>query len=517
MVADRVEVVSRRAGADEAWRWSSDGKGTFDLAPAAADTPRGTTITLHLKEDASEFLQEGELRRIVHTYSDHISFPIFLATSGGEEEGAADNQLNAANALWTRPKSEISEEQYKEFYHHVGGMYDDPALTVHYTAEGRQAYTTLLFVPNLPPFDLYDPQRSGHIRLYVKRVFITDDAKLLPSYLRFVRGVVDSEDIPLNISREMLQNNPLMAAMRKAITGKVLNELGKCADNDADKFRGIWQNFGAVLKEGLYEDPERRDALYKLARFETTRSDKPAEAAESETPAAEGEEKKDEAAATKRWRSLTDYVAAMQDGQKAIYYLTGDNREQLLASPQLEGYLARGLEVLLLSDPVDAFWVTTAAGYEGKPFRSITQGSADLAEIPLTEEAAKDKGEEIAADALIDKLKSVLGDEVSDVQKSARLIGSPACLIAPAFAPDRQMEKLMQRQQGGKSGLKPILEINAGHALAHALNDSLAGNKDERFADLAFLLLDEARILEGGTPADPAKFAERLNRLVTGG
>lgn len=511
MVADRVDVISRRAGAFESWQWTSDGKGAFELATLDEEAPRGTRITLHIKDDATKFLEENEIRSIVHTYSDHISFPIFLQSpeqvpeDDEKEDDTTDaqQQLNAANALWTRPKNEITPEQYKEFYHHTGGMFDDPSITLHYTAEGRQLFTALLFIPSIPPFDLYDAQRSAHIKLYVKRIFITDDAEILPSYLRFVRGIVDSEDIPLNLSREMLQNNPLLTSIRKAVVNKLLSELTKCANKDPEKYLQIWEHFGAVMKEGLYEDPERRDTLYKLTRFHSTLKGLDSKI-ESDTPK------------TEIWRSLTDYVADMPEKQDAIYYLAGDNMDQLKASPQLEGYLARGLEVLLLADPVDSFWVTTAAGFEGKPFRSITQGNdATLDDIPVKEGNETPKTEDTTSDALLERLKTTLTDEVMDVKKSSRLVGSPACLIASSQAPDRQLEKMLSQQKGGAMpGMKPILEINANHAMAKALNSAIVDNKEERFDDLAFILLDEARILEGNAPADPAKFTERLNRLL---
>ncbi len=358
MVAKRVDVISRRAGSDKTFLWSSDGKGAFEISKQEEASPHGTRITLHIKDDATEFLEEDKIRHIVHTYSDHISFPIFLKGEKaepieGEEDDTpeADQQLNAANALWTRPKSEISAEQYKEFYHHTGGMFDDPALTIHYSAEGRQLFTALLFVPSMAPFDLYDQQRDSHIKLFVKRIFITDDAKILPSYLRFARGVVDSEDIPLNLSREMLQNNPLLTSIRKAVTNKLLSELKKCANKQPDDYRKIWESFGPVMKEGLYEDPERRDTLYELVRFKTTKTEM---ASKVET---------DEDDKANPWRSLKDYVADMPEEQNAIYYLAGHNLDQLKASPQLEGYLARNIEVLLMADPVDSFWVSTAAGY----------------------------------------------------------------------------------------------------------------------------------------------------------
>lgn len=514
MVADHVDVISKRAGSSEVWKWTSDGKGTFELTSVEGEHPRGTTIVLHFKDDAVEFLEESELRRIVHTYSDHISFPIFLKGQDSdkpteEEEGEteeAQQQLNAANALWTRPKNEITPDQYKEFYHHTSAMFDEPAVTVHYTAEGRQLFTALLFVPSMAPFDLYDQQRHSHVKLFVKRIFITNDAEILPSYLRFVRGIVDSEDIPLNLSREMLQNNPLLTSIRKAVTNKLLLELTKCADKDPEKYIRIWESFGPVMKEGLYEDPERRDTLYKLTRFRSTKY-----ALESSV---ESDESKEDAK-TNEWRSLKDYVADMPEKQDAIYYLAGDNMEQLKASPQLEGYLARGLEVLLMADPVDSFWVSTAAGYEGKPLRSITQGNATLDDIPLKEGKETPDSDDDTSDALIERLKTTLKDDVMDVQKSSRLVGSPACLIASTQAPDRQLEKMLAQQKGGSMpGMQPILEINTSHAMAKALNSAIAGSKDQRFSDLAFLLLDEARILEGNAPADPAKFTERLNRLL---
>ncbi len=519
MVADRVDVISRRAGSDESFQWTSDGKGAFDITPLKEEQAFGTRITLHMKDDALEFLEESDIRRIVHTYSDHISFPIFLK---GEEKApdpedktdddkASDEtasepeealqQLNAANALWTRSKSDITPEQYKEFYHHTASAFDDPALTIHYTAEGRQLYTSLLFVPSMPPFDLYDAKRSAHIKLFVKRIFITEDAEILPPYLRFVRGIVDSEDIPLNLSREMLQNNPLLSSIRKAVTNKVLSELTKLADKEPDKYLQVWEHFGAVMKEGLYEDVERRDTLYKLTRFKTTLNEL-------------GTKVESDEADNSGWRSLDDYIKDMPDEQNAIYYLAGDNMEQLKASPQLEGYLARGLEVLLLADPVDSFWVSTAAGYEKKPFTSITQGNAALDDMPIKDGDEPKKADDSDNDALLERLKTALKEEVADIQTSSRLVASPACLIASAQAPDRQLEKMLAQQGSAMPGVKPILEINASHAMAKALNSAIIDNKDERFSDLAFLLLDEARILEGNAPKDPAKFTERLNRLL---
>jgi len=493
MVADHVDVLSRKAGAKTVNLWSSDGAGGFDVAKApkalARTLKRGTIVTLHLMEDAKAYLEETELERIVRAYSDHVTFPINLEI---ERDGRPElRQLNAASALWTRPKSEIDEDHYREFYHHVAGQFDQPAITIHYHAEGRHEYTVLLFVPSTRPFDLFDPSRKGRIKLYVKRVFITDDAEIVPAYLRFVRGLIDSEDMPLNISREMLQNNPIVASIRKAVTGRILSEIGKLAETDEQKFLPVWEAFGGVLKEGLYEDFERRDQLFEIARFRTS--------------------------AGEDWRGLKQYVGDMRPEQTAIYYIIGDSLEQLRASPQLEGYRARGVEVLLLTDPVDNFWVTTALGYEGKPFQSLTQGEADLSNFPLLDEKGKkgDKKKPPAKAEILGRLKTLLADAVDDVRESKRLVSSPACLVAASGAPDRGMEMLIERQMGEAARL-PILEVNLSHPLVNAL-DEISGAKPKEFEDLAWLLLDEARILEGRPPADPAKFSERLNRLVLAG
>ncbi|MCH8239399.1 MAG: molecular chaperone HtpG [Proteobacteria bacterium] len=496
MVADRVEVLSRKAGSKSVHMWRSDGATGFELDKASraqADTvPRGTVVTLHLKSDARDYLDEQELARIVRRYSDHIAFRIdFLSLKDGKEER---RQLNSASALWTRARKDITEDQYKEFYRHAGGLFDAPALTIHYKAEGRHEYHVLLFVPAVAPFDLHDPSGKGRVRLYVRRVFITGDADILPAYLRFMRGVIDSEDIPLNISREMLQNNPVAAAIRKAVTNRVLSELKTLAEKDKDKFEDLWSNFGAVLKEGLYEDMERRDALFEIARFRTSNGD--------------------------AWRALSDYVAGLKPGQTAIYYLAGESLEQLRGSPQLEGFAARGVEVLLLSDAVDNFWVTTALGFDGKPFQSITQGETDLSAIPLLETKEGEKGadEKIALEiaALAGKLKTLFADELSDVRLSVRLVGSPACLVAPAGGPDRGLGKILE-QQSGKGGVRPVLEINPSHPLVQALAEAGKGKASADFDDLAWLLLDQARILEGAPPRNPAKFAQRMNKFVLGG
>ena len=488
MVADRIEVTSRRAGEAMAHVWTSDGASGFEIRAAteaeAAGIPRGTRVKLHLKEDAGNFLEAYEIERIVKTYSDHILFPVEVAG----EDGAL-RQINAASAIWQRSRSEVTPEAYTEAYRSLSHQLDEPALTLHTKAEGRQSYAALLFVPGEPPLDLFDVERKGRIKLYVRRVFITEDAALLPSYLRFVRGVVDSEDVPLNISREMLQNNPQVAQIRRAITGRMLSELETTAAKDQARYEKIWQTFGAVLKEGIYEDVERRAQLLGLARFRST--------------------------AGTDWRSLKDYVAAMRPGQAEIYYLAGDSLDRLRASPQLEAALARGVEVLLLDDHVDSFWTTQGLKFEDKTFRSLSRGETDLTAIPILEgqpqaPSTADAGELIAA------LKSALGENVSDVRASTRLVSSAVCLVAAGMGPDLALERLL-KHRGQAFSMKPVLEINPAHPVLALLADSAKAGQTEDVSELAHLLLDEARILEGEPPLDPAKFAQRLNRFLTRG
>jgi molecular chaperone HtpG len=489
IVAERVEVVSRRAGS-EAWhKWSSQGTGDYTIEPSDGDglTGCGTRIRLFLRADAREFVDGDRIETIVKAYSDHVAHPIMLAI-----DKETRRQINSASAIWARPKTEITPEQYKEFSGHVCGLYGDPALTIHYRAEGRNEYTVLLFVPAERPFDLFDPARTGRQKLYVRRVFITDDADLLPAYLRFVRGVIDSQDMPLNISREMLQHNPTVARIRKAVTNRVLSELKKCAEGEPERFAGIWKAFGAVIKEGLYEDMERRDQLFEVVRFRTTRSD-------------------DETV------SLKDYVGRLKENQTAIYYLTGEDAARAARNPRLEGFRARDVEVLLLTDPVDSFWVRTALGYDGKPFRSIEEGADDLAAIATTrvEDPATEE-DPAALGTLLAVVKQALGDAVKDVVRSARLTTSAVCLASDKAGLDRTLEKLLSRQRDtGVTVSAPVLEVNAGHPLIKAL---AARAKTEgasaELADAAHLLLDQAHILEGEAPGDSEGHARRIASLM---
>jgi molecular chaperone HtpG len=492
MVASEVEVVSRQAGSDEAWRWRSDGKGAFTVEPAALDAAprRGTRVTLKLTDEAKEFADAATIERVVAEYSAHVPVPIVLTMGGGE----AEKTLADGSALWRKPKSAVTPAEYNEFYGHVSGQYDEPALTVHYRAEGRHEYSVLLFVPSVKPFDLFDPDRKGRIKLYVRRVFITDEARILPAWLRFVRGVIDSEDLPLNISREMLQKNPVLETIGKAVTNRILADLEKLAGEDPERYLKVWDAFGAVLKEGLYEDAERRDQLYKLARFRTT-------------------------AAPDGWRGLADYVAALRPNQTAIYYALGEDAKKILAGPHLEGFARRGIEVLLLADPVDAFWVRTALGYDGKPFQSVTQGAANLDAIPLKEGSeASDEAPDAAFATLAALFKQTLGDKVSDVRASTRLATSAVCLVAPDLGYDRRLEKILSANDQLKAISAPVLELNPGNPLIKALSaKASAGNAASAVEDAAVILLGEARILDGELPDDPADFSARIAKLMEKG
>ena len=483
MAADKVTVLTRKAGETHGWRWESDGKGEFTIAETDG-LPRGTKIVLHLREGDDEYLDEARLGGIVRKYSDHIAIPILF---GDGEEAKA---LNSASALWTRSKSEITADQYKEFYHHVGHAFDDPWLTLHWRAEGALEYTNLLYVPSTKPFDLFDPKRAHRVKLYVKRVFITDAAEgLIPPYLRFLRGVVDSEDLPLNISREMLQHNPMLAKIKAGITRRVLSELSKKAKDseNAAEYDTFWENFGAVLKEGLYEDYEHRDELLKLLRFRTTAGDDLV--------------------------SLEQYVARMKEGQDAIFTISGDDIDTLLRSPQLEGFKAKGVEVLLLTDPVDEFWMPSVGVYDGKPFKSVTRGGADLGKIKGEEpEKPEEKAPEGELTDLLALLKLTLSDVVKDVRKSERLTDSAVCLVADDNDMDMHLERLLKqhKQLNGEVG-KRILEINPSHALIKRLAERAKGSgATDALEDAAWLLLDQARIVEGEPLPDPAAFARRL-------
>lgn len=486
MVAERIVVTSRHAGSGEVWTWSSSGGSGFEIAPAGEDDARriarGTEIVLHLKPDAKKYLETYEIERIVGAYSDNIQFPIELKPEDGEPR-----QINSASALWQRSKSELKPEDYAQAYKSIAGAFDEPAMTLHYRAEGRYSYAVLLFAPSTKPFDLFEPSRKGRVKLYVRRVFITDDADLLPAYLRFIRGVVDSEDLPLNISREMLQNNPQLAQIRKAVTSRVVGELESLGDKEPENFAKIWDAFGPVIKEGIYEDYERREKLLALSRFTTTSGEK---------------------------RSLKQYIAELKPNQTEVYFLVGDSIERLKSNPKLESAAARGIEVLLLTDPVDAFWTSAPLDFEGKPLKSLSQGDIDFGLIPLLDDHKEETKSDTDEAATIALIKTALGDRVADVRASQRLTSSASCLVAGSHGPDRELERLLARQNRG-AGTKPILEINLRHPLVAAIARTEAGSATSD--DLSLLLLEQAQILDGELPEDPAAFAARLNRLVLRG
>ena len=505
MVADTVDVITRRAGEDKAWKWSSDGKGTFAIEEAER-AGRGTSVILHLKDGEDEFFEPARLRQIVKTYSDHIGFPIVLldgqaedAEAGGETEGdgkSGEQTLNAASSLWTRAKKDITDEQYKEFYHHVGHAFDEPWLVLHNTVEGVVSYTSLLFVPSTAPFDLFDPERKPKVKLYVRRVFITDDCEgLLPSYLRFLRGVVDSEDLPLNISRETFQHDPRLAKMRSGLVKRVLDELARKAEN-AEDYARFWEAFGAVLKEGIYEDFENRDKLLSLARFHSTA----------------GEE----------LTSLDGYIERMKPGQDAIYTISGSELEALRRSPQLEGFRAKGVEVLLLTDPIDEFWMPSVRTYKDKPFRSAASAGTDLGKIEGGEAAAEGEAEAAppaGVEALTAALKAALGEAVKDVRASKRLTESAVCLVAGEGDLDMHIERLLRQHRQLGAAVPRVLEINPKHPLILSLA-ALAAAGDggkEALSEAAFLLLDQARILEGEAVADVSAFARRMTAMMERG
>ncbi len=475
MVADRVVVISRKAGTDEAWSWSSDGKGAYTLQPATRDAP-GTDVTLHLREDATEFLEPHRLETVVRTWADHVTLPVTILRDGNEVAA------NEGTALWRKSRGEVTPEQAREFYHHVAHAFDDPWATIHWRAEGALEFTAMLFVPGSRPFEAFEQERESKVRLHVRRMFITDEAALLPPFLRFVKGVVDTEDLPLNVSREMLQTTPTLARIRKAVTGKVLGELRTRAKEPED-YAKFWENFGPILKEGIWEDFEHRTEAAALARFRSS--------------VVEG------------WTSLADYVGRMRDGQAAIYYLAGETDAALRASPQLEGFRARNIEVLLLADPVDAFWPDRLHEFEGKPLRSVTQGVADLATVAPAEAPSGDAAD---LDRLVAALKASLGEAIADARATDRLVDSAVVLAASGAGPDLQLQRLMRRSGQAMPAAPPILELNPRHRLVRAL--AARAERGEPIDEAAHLLLDLARVQDGEPPADAAAFARRLGTVI---
>lgn len=486
MVADKVDVISRKAGETQGWHWTSDGTGEFTIE-AVEKASRGTDIILHLKKGEAEWLEAARLEHVIAKHSEHVALPIHL------KDGAEEKHVNQQAALWTKSKSEITSEQYRDFYRHIAHAWDEPWATIHFKAEGKIDYTALLFIPSQRPFDLFQPERKQSLKLYAKRIFITDQSdEILPGWLRFVKGLVDSEDLQLNISREMLQASPIIAKIRAALVKRVLSDLNKKSnDDDKSSYESFWNNFGPVLKEGLYEDVASRDEILKLARFRSTASD--------------------------GWVSLADYVARMKEGQKAIHYISGDNLDMIARSTQLEGFKAKDIEVLLLTDPIDEFWIPAVGKFGDVEFRSVTRAGDDLDAVKAPEDKKKEEkpiAENI--DSLISFLKVTLKDNVKDVRLSERLTDSACCLVADSGDMDMHLERLMKQHKRLEASLPRVLEINGRHPLVDAMTKqaSQEGNWTE-LAEAAWLLLDQAKIQDGEPLADPGAFVKRLNTLLT--
>ena len=492
IVADRITVESRRAGLapEEGVRWRSEGAGDFEVETIARPK-RGTTVTLHLREGEDEFLKTWRLKSIVSKYSDHISLPILMRKEEWDAEKSEAvvkdewETVNKAAALWSRPKSDITDAQYQEFYKQISFDSEAPLAYTHNRVEGRTEYTQLLYVPAKAPFDLWNRDKRGGVKLYVKRVFIMDDAEaLMPVYLRFVKGVIDSADLPLNVSRELLQESRDVKAIREGSTKRVLSMLEDVAENQKDKYTAFWKEFGAVLKEGVGEDHANQERLARLLRFASTEAD-------------EGV-------------SFADYVARMKEGQEAIYFITADTLAAARSSPQIEIFRKKGIEVLLLVDRVDEWMLSHLHEFDGKPLQSVARGAVDLGK--LQDEEEKKKAEE-AADAfkpVLERLKAALKDRAKDVRVTTRLVDSPACLVVDEGDISGHLARMLKQAGQAAPASQPVLEVNAEHALVKRLAD------DARFDDLAHILFDQALLAEGGQLEDPAAYVRRVNVLLAG-
>ena len=483
MVADKVEVVSKKAGTDSAFKWESDGATGYSIEPAERDAA-GTTITLHLKKADKEYASDVRLRHLVKKYSDHVAHPIKLVDDNGEM-----TTLNTVEALWTKAPKDISPEDYKSFYNSVGATYDDPFLTIHNKAEGAIEFTNLLFAPSTPPFDLFDPERNSKINLYINRVFITDDCNdLVPKWLRFLRGVVDTPSLDLNVSREMLQQSVSMGKIRKAIVKKVMSEIKKKIKKNSEAYDGFWGNFGKVIKEGLYEDNENREKIVEICRFQSSQKS--------------------------ALISLEAYIEAMPDGQSDIYYLTSDDMAKAAVSPHLEGFAAKNIDVLLLTDPIDEFWIGMMPDYKDKKFISISRGEIDIDSIKSDDAPKEDSADADDYVELIAMIKADLAELISDARISKTLTSSPSRLVAVENGMDIQMERMMKAQNPNFEGAPKILEINGGHDLIKAMQSAKPQEQTEILKDLSLLLFEQAQILDGKIPHDTQGFARRLTKVM---
>nr|WP_216664370.1 MULTISPECIES: molecular chaperone HtpG [unclassified Oceanispirochaeta] len=491
MVADKVDVISRKAGEDSAWKWSSDGREGFSLDSAEREEGNGTSVILHLNDTGKEYANRYDLEQIIKKYSNHIAFPIFLHYESSSYEGEGDDkkevkedkieQINAASALWKRSTKEIKDEEYNEFFKSISNDMDDPLHRIHTRAEGTLEYTTLFFIPKKAPFDMYQADYKPGVKLYVRRVFITDDDKeLLPTYLRFIRGVIDSEDLPLNVSREILQKNKVLASIRNASVKKILSELKKLSDKE-EEYKNFIEQYNRPLKEGIYSDYANKDDLMELVRYKST--------------SVEG------------WTSLAAYVDRMTEDQKSIYFITGDNEGTLRNSPLLEAYKKKGIEVLIMDDEIDEIVAPMMGSYKEKEMKGVNKsGSAD--DLKTDEDKEKEK----SVEPLLKKIKDALGEEVKDVVASSRLHESPSCIVADENDPTAQMQQMLKAMgQTEMPEIKPILEVNPDHAIVKQLQDS---SDMTLLEDVSHLLLDQAILAEGAPLKDPHAFAKRLNRVL---
>lgn len=496
IVASKVELLTLKAGLskDEAVKWTSEGTGEYSIENTTKEH-NGTTITLYLKEDNDEFLSDWQLRSLIRKYSDHINYPIKMQKmpehdkDGKEIISDEKETVNKANALWTRNKNDITEEEYKEFYKHISHDYNDPMVWSHSQVEGKQEYTQLLYIPSKAPFDLYDHNRRYGIKLYIKRVFIMDDAeKLLPNYLRFVRGIIDSQDLPLNISREILQSSKDIDSIRSGSTKKILSLIENIAKNEPDNYSKIWTEFGNVIKEGVIEDFSNKDRIASLLRFASTFND-------SHTQSV----------------SLDDYISRMKEGQEKIYFITAETYNAAKNSPHLEIFKQKGIEVLLLTDRIDEWLVGHLTQYNKKDLTSVTKANLDLGKLSDKKEEVEEQNKEELNKPILEKIKSTLGDKVKDVQITHRLVNSPSCLVVDNNAMSIHLERLLKQAGQTTPENKPILEVNPNHELIKKLELSI---DETQIKDLSFVIFEQAMLAEGLQLDDPTSFVQRVNRLI---
>ncbi len=494
VVADKVEVFSRKAGlpAEEGVHWESEGEGEFSVEPAILPH-RGTRIVLHLRDAESEYSDGWRLRSIIRKYSDHISFPIIMTKENhgdeAKEQPAEDEVVNKATALWTRPRTEIQDEEYQEFYKYISHDFEDALSWSHNKVEGNQEYTSLLYVPKRAPFDLYNRDKPKGLKLYIQRVFVMDDAEqFLPLYLRFIKGVLDSNDLPLNVSREILQNNKTVEAVKGALTKRIIDLLARLANEDAEKYAEFWKNFGQVLKEGPAEDFSNREKVMKLLRFASTHGD-----------------------SEKQNVSLDDYIGRMKEGQDKIYYISGETYAAAANSPHLEFFRKKGVEVILMYDRIDEWMMSHVFEFGGKSFQHVAKGELDLDKLGSEEDKAENEKIAKETEGLIKRIKDVLHDKVSEVRVTHRLVDSPACLVVGEQDMGIQMRQIMKSVGQAMPEAKPSFEVNPHHPLVNRLDHEA---DEDRFKELVWVLFDQATLAEGSHLADPAQYVHRVNKLL---